>query len=71
MYEDYALNEFLFHWQSQNSASPESPVGLSYIKHRETGKKILLFVRELNMDEYRIAMSYVFPSEASFILAER
>ena len=44
MYEDYALNEYLFHWQSQNSASPESPVGLSYIKHRETGKKILLFV---------------------------
>ncbi len=32
MYEDYALNEYLFHWQSQNSASPESPVGLSYGK---------------------------------------
>jgi len=28
MYEDYALNEYLFHWQSQNSTLPESPVGL-------------------------------------------
>ncbi len=67
MYEDYALNEYLFHWQSQNSASPESPVGFSYIKHRDTGKKILLFVREQNRDEYRIAMSYVFLGEASFV----
>ena len=67
MYEDYALNEFLFHWQSQNSASPESPVGLSYIKHRETGKRILLFVREQNRDEYGLAMSYVFLGEASFV----
>ena len=50
-----------------NSASPESPVGLSYIKHRETGKKILLFVREQNRDEYGIAMSYVFLGEASFV----
>ena len=55
MYEDYALNEYLFHWQSQNSASPESPVGLSYIKRRESGKKILLFVPEQNRDVYGIA----------------
>jgi hypothetical protein len=67
MYEDYALNEFLFHWQSQNSASPDSPVGLSYIKHKETGKKILMFVREQNRDEYGLAMSYVFLGEASFV----
>ena len=67
MYEDYALNEFLFHWQSQNSASPESPVGLSYIKHMETGKKIMLFVREQNRDEYGLAMSYVFLGEAGFV----
>ena len=32
IYEDYALNEYLFHWQSQNSASPESPVMLSVTK---------------------------------------
>jgi hypothetical protein len=61
----------LFLWQSQNSASPESPVGLPYIKDRETGKRIQLLVREQNRDEYGLAMSYVFPSEASFILAER
>jgi len=42
-------------------------VGLSYIKHRERGKKILLFVREQNRDEYGVAMSYVFLGEASFV----
>ena len=35
MYEDYALNEYLFHWQSQNSVSQESPMGLAYIKHKK------------------------------------
>ena len=66
MYENDALNEYLFLWQSQNSASPESPVGLPYIKDRETGKKILLFVRERNRDEYGLAMSYVFLGDAGF-----
>jgi hypothetical protein len=42
-------------------------VGLSYIKHRETGKNILLFVREQNKDEYGLAMSYVFLGEANFV----
>lgn len=27
MYEDYAVSERLFHWQSQNATSPESPTG--------------------------------------------
>ncbi len=36
-------------------------------RRRETGKKILLFVREQNSDEFGIAMSYVFLGEASFV----
>jgi len=31
MYDDYAINETLFHWQSQNKTSSEIPKGLSYI----------------------------------------
>ncbi len=31
------------------------------------GKKILLFVREQNQDEYHLTMSYVFIGEAKFI----
>jgi superfamily II DNA or RNA helicase len=69
LYDDYAINEYLFHWQSQNSTSPESPKGLSYIKHSELDKKILLFVREQNDDEYGFTMSYVFLGEAKFMQA--
>ncbi|RYG04506.1 MAG: DUF3427 domain-containing protein, partial [Chitinophagaceae bacterium] len=67
LYDDYAINEYLFHWQSQNATTPESPKGLSYIQHNELKKKILLFVREQNDDEYGFTMSYVFLGEAQFI----
>lgn len=63
MYEDYAVNETLFHWQSQNSARPDIGKGLSYIKHQTTGKKILLFVREEKQNQYKNTMGYVFIGE--------
>ncbi|MCZ2394226.1 MAG: DUF3427 domain-containing protein [Chitinophagales bacterium] len=63
MYEDYAINEKLFHWQSQNSAGPETPKGISYIQHECDHKKILLFVREKSKDEYGNTMGYVFVGE--------
>lgn len=66
MYEDYALNDRLFHWQSQNNTSPESPKGKSYIEHKQKGKKILLFVREQNEDEFGLTMPYAFLGEANF-----
>jgi hypothetical protein len=64
MYDDYAINEILFHWQSQNSAGPETPQGLSYIYHERNGKIILLFVRENSKDEFGNRMGYVFVGEA-------
>jgi hypothetical protein len=63
MYDDYAINETLFHWQSQNSAGPDTPKGISYIKHQEDDKIILLFVREKNKDEFGNSMGYVFVGE--------
>lgn len=63
MYDDYAINETLFHWQSQNSAGPDTPKGISYIQHENNKKKILLFVREKNKDEYGNTMGYVFVGE--------
>lgn len=60
LYQDYALSDTLFHWQTQNAASPEKGKGLSYIKHQDFEKKILLFVRERNEDEFGNTMSYVF-----------
>ncbi|MFJ5843506.1 DUF3427 domain-containing protein [Streptomyces sp. NPDC092903] len=44
-YKDYALNETLFHWESQNQTSETSPTGLRYQTHKESGSHVLLFVR--------------------------
>lgn len=65
MYDDYAINEYLFHWQSQNSAGPHTSKGQSYIKHKENQKKILLFVREKAKDEFGNTMGYVFVGEGN------
>jgi superfamily II DNA or RNA helicase len=67
LYDDYAINEYLFHWQSQNATTPSSTKGKSYINQIELNKKILLFVREQNDDEYGYTMSYVFLGEAIYI----
>lgn len=66
MYDDYAISETLFHWQSQNSARPDIGKGLSYIRHQENDKKILLFIREKAKDENGNTMGYVFIGEANF-----
>ena len=50
MYNDYSINEWLFHWQSQSTTSATSSTGLRYINHRKTNSKILLFVREFKND---------------------
>lgn len=46
MYEDYAIDESHFHWQSQSTTSLRSPTGQRYINHEERRNPILLFVRE-------------------------
>ena len=46
LYEDYAINEKLFHWQTQSKTSIQSTTGQRYINHLKTGNKIALFVRE-------------------------
>ena len=66
MYHDYAISPELFHWQSQNSARPDSGRGLSYIKQKETEKTIILFVREQANDEYGRTMGFVNFGPVSF-----
>ena len=66
MYDDYAINELLFHWQSQNSAGPKTPKGQSYLHHEGNNKKIMLFIREKAKDEFGNTMGYVFVGEGNF-----
>ena len=56
-YEDYAINEALFNWQSQNSASHQNS-GRRYVEQRTNGRKFLLFVREHKVDEYGFTSPY-------------
>ncbi|MDD6346731.1 MAG: DUF3427 domain-containing protein, partial [Lachnospiraceae bacterium] len=39
MYNDYSINESLFHWQSQSTTAESSATGLRYINHRKQGSK--------------------------------
>ncbi|MCE5196165.1 MAG: DUF3427 domain-containing protein [Negativicutes bacterium] len=55
MYNDYSVNESLFHWQSQSTTSDSSPTGQRYLHHRERGSKVLLFVREYKTDMFGTA----------------
>jgi superfamily II DNA or RNA helicase len=48
LYEDYAISNRLFHWQSQSTTSNTSPTGKRYIGHDEDKRTIMLFVREQN-----------------------
>lgn len=67
MYDDYAINETLFHWQSQNQTSPESSKGLSYIHQQKNKKTILLFVRESKEDSDKFTQGYVFIGPAKYV----
>ena len=51
LYEDYAIDSQLFHWQSQSRITLESPTGQRYIGQRTNGSKVMLFVREECSDE--------------------
>lgn len=60
MYEDYAISDTLFHWQSQHSTSPSSPTGQSYIHHQERGITVMLFIRPRKKNDQGIILPYVF-----------
>jgi len=48
-YHDYAISTELFHWQSQNSAGPDTMTGRRYIESASNGWSFQLFVR-INKD---------------------
>jgi superfamily II DNA or RNA helicase/HKD family nuclease len=45
MYEDYAISDSLFHWQSQSTVGPDSATGQRYIQHEKNGYQPMLFLR--------------------------
>lgn len=65
-YDDYAINERLFHWQSQSRTSDISPTGQRYINQRKNGNKILLFIREFR-SENNITSPFYFLGKANYV----
>ena len=70
MYEDYAISESLFHWQSQSITSADSATGQRYIRHREQGYTPLLFVRENKQLVPGFAAPYSFLGPAEYVSHE-
>lgn len=60
MYEDYALTDKLFHWQSQSQTGAESQTGQRYIKHQEQGYTPLLFIRNRKQLDNGLTAPYFF-----------
>ena len=71
MYNDYSINESLFHWQSQSTTAADSPTGQRYINHRTRGSRVLLFVREFKSDRIRGgAEAYTYLGTANYVKHE-
>ncbi len=66
MYQDYAINDRLFHWQSQSTTSAESPTGRRYAEHVQQGYTVLLFGRE-HKTRNGMAQPYAFLGPARYL----
>ncbi|MBF7096801.1 DUF3427 domain-containing protein [Alkalibacter sp. M17DMB] len=51
LYDDYAINEKLFHWQSQSRTTIQSPTGQRYVNQNGSDRKVLLFARAYKQDQ--------------------
>lgn len=66
MYNDYAINNQFFHWESQSTITTSSNTGKRYIEDRTEKHKILLFVRE-KKNIYGKAAPYIFLGNAKYV----
>ena len=71
MYNDYSINEWLFHWQSQSTTSERASTGQRYIHHKKRGSRVLLFVREFKADRITGgAEAYTYLGTANYVKHE-
>ena len=57
-YADYPISPTLFHWESQNSASADTPTGRRYVEQPARGTNVILFVRERKRDGRGVTLPY-------------
>ena len=66
MYRDYAISTELFHWESQNATSIDSPTGQRYLHHRDNGTNVVIFVRDTKNDDIDTA-PFLCLGQASYV----
>lgn len=66
LYKDYAISPMQFHWESQSTTTQQSPTGQRYIRHRELGAHILLFVRSRKKQD-GLTVPYTFLGPVDYI----
>ncbi|MBU8907673.1 DUF3427 domain-containing protein [Desertibacillus haloalkaliphilus] len=66
LYDDYAINERLFHWQTQSRVAEGSKTAKRYIHHKKNGHTIALFVREYNK-ENGYTSPFIFLGTAEYV----
>ena len=57
-YAEYPISPTLFHWESQNTATPETPTGRRYVEQPVRGTNVILFVRERKRDSHGRTLPY-------------
>lgn len=68
-YNDYAISESLFHWQSKNDESHTNS-GSRYVRQKENHKTFLLFVRENKKDGYGLTEPYYFLGPVTYMSSQ-
>ena len=66
LYKDYAISPMQFHWESQSTTTQQSPTGQRYIRHRELGGHILLFVRSRKKQD-GLTVPYTFLGPVDYV----
>jgi superfamily II DNA or RNA helicase len=66
MYDDYAINDTLFHLQTQTKVAEESETAKRYIKHRKNDDNIALFVREYKQ-EHGLTSPFIFLGTVDYV----
>ena len=66
LYQDYAISEHQFHWQSKNDVRIQSNDGQRIINQPNNDWKFLLFVRDRKRDEFGFTNAYYFLGEMEY-----
>ncbi len=63
----YPISPGRFHWESQSTTRESTPTGQRYIRHKDSGSRVLLFVRETSVGDSLGASPFLFLGTAAYV----